>query len=78
MSETVLERVRRVVCEELSVSAEEVQEHTSFFDDLEADSLDVVELVMALEAEFRVEIPDDDVSSLKTVADVVAYIEKTL
>ena len=78
MSETVLDRVRRVVCEELSVSPEEVQEHSSFIEDLEADSLDFVELIMALEAEFQIEIPDDDVSTLKTVADVVAYIEKTL
>ncbi len=78
MSETVLDRVRRVVCEELNVSPEEVQDHSSFVEDLEADSLDVVELIMALEGEFGIEVPDDDAASLKTVADVAAYIEKTL
>jgi acyl carrier protein len=78
MSETVLDRVRRVACEELSVSPEEVQEHSSLSELLDLDSLDVVELFMALEAEFQIEIPDEDISNLYTVADIVAYIEKTL
>lgn len=75
MSATVLERVKKVTCEELGVSEGEVNEGASFTDDLGADSLDVVELVMALEEEFGIEIPDDDVANLKTVGDAVKYIE---
>ncbi|MCB0825174.1 MAG: acyl carrier protein [Fimbriimonadaceae bacterium] len=75
MSNTVFDRVKKVVCEELGVSEGEVTETASFTDDLGADSLDVVELVMALEDEFGTEIPDDDVANLKTVGDAVKYIE---
>lgn len=75
MSATVLERVKKVTCEELGVSDTEVKEESSFTDDLGADSLDVVELVMALEEEFGIDIPDDDVTNLKTVGDAVNYIE---
>ena len=75
MSNTVFDRVKKVVCEELGVSEGEVTDTASFTDDLGADSLDVVELVMALEDEFGTEIPDDDVANLKTVGDAVSYIE---
>ncbi|MBS1715629.1 MAG: acyl carrier protein [Armatimonadetes bacterium] len=75
MSATVLERVKKVTCEELGVSENEVIETASFTDDLGADSLDVVELVMALEEEFGIDIPDDDVTNLKTVGDAVNYIQ---
>lgn len=75
MSATVFERVKKVTCEELGVSENEVKEESSFTDDLGADSLDVVELVMALEEEFGIDIPDDDVTNLKTVGDAVTYIE---
>lgn len=75
MSATVLERVKKVTCEELGVTDTEVKEESSFTDDLGADSLDVVELVMALEEEFGIDIPDDDVTNLKTVGDAVNYIE---
>ena len=75
MSATVLDRVKKVTCEELGVSDTEVKEASSFTDDLGADSLDVVELVMALEEEFGIDIPDDDVNNLKTVGDAVTYIE---
>lgn len=75
MSATVFERVKKVTCEELGVSDSEVKEESSFTDDLGADSLDVVELVMALEEEFGIDIPDDDVTNLKTVGDAVKYIE---
>ncbi|MBS1723494.1 MAG: acyl carrier protein [Armatimonadetes bacterium] len=75
MSATVLERVKKVTCEELGVSENEVTETASFTDDLGADSLDVVELVMAFEEEFGIDIPDDDVTNLKTVGDAVTYIE---
>jgi len=76
MSADVLERVKKVTVEKLSVKEEEVVEAASFTEDLGADSLDVVELVMALEDEFGVEIPDDEVGSIKTVGAAVDYIEK--
>ena len=75
MSATVLDRVKKVTCEELGVSETEVTETASFVDDLGADSLDLVELVMALEEEFGVDVPDDDAAGLKTVGDAVKYIE---
>jgi acyl carrier protein len=75
MSATVFERVRKVTCEELGVTETEVEMDKSFQEDLGADSLDVVELVMALEEEFGVEIPDEDVANMKTVGDAVTYIE---
>lgn len=77
MSEDILSRVRKVTVEELSVKEEEVLESSSFQDDLGADSLDVVELVMALEDEFGIEIPDDEVGEIKTVGAAVEYIEKS-
>jgi acyl carrier protein len=78
MSASVLDRVKKVTCEELGVSENEVTEAASFVDDLGADSLDLVELVMALEEEFGVDVPDDDAAGLKTVGDAVGYIEKKL
>lgn len=75
MSATILERVIKVTCEELGVSESEVKPESSFTDDLGADSLDVVELVMAFEEEFGIDIPDDDVANLKTVGEAAAYIE---
>ena len=74
MSATVLDRVKKVTCEELGVSENEVVETASFVDDLGADSLDLVELVMAFEEEFSVDVPDDDAASLKTVGEAVSYI----
>ena len=74
MSATIIERVTKVVVEELNVKTEEVNESSSFQEDLGADSLDVVELVMAFETEFGIDIPDDDVTNLKTVGDAVSYI----
>lgn len=75
MSADVLERVKKVTVEELGVKEEEVTPTASFTEDLGADSLDVVELVMALEDEFGIEIPDDEVGKIKTVGDAVEYIE---
>lgn len=74
--EDVLARVKKVIVEEMSVKDEEVTEAASFTEDLGADSLDVVELVMAFEEEFGIEIPDSDSNSLKTVGDAVDYILK--
>jgi acyl carrier protein len=75
MSDTA-ERVKKIVVEHLGVEAEKVTEAASFIDDLGADSLDTVELVMAFEEEFGVEIPDDAAETILTVGDAVKYIEK--
>jgi len=71
----LLEDIKEVVVEQLSVNADEVKEDAKFVEDLGADSLDVVELVMALEEKFDIEIPDEEAEKIQTVSDVVAYIE---
>ena len=71
------ERVKKIVCEQLGVKEEEVKASSSFVDDLGADSLDTVELVMALEEEFETEIPDEQAEKLQVVGDIIDYIEKT-
>jgi len=73
--EEIFEKVAEVIVDQLNVERDDITDESSFIDDLGADSLDLVELVMALEAEFNVSIPDEDVESIKTVADAVAYIE---
>lgn len=72
---TVLERVSKVIIDRLGVDESEVKLEASFRDDLGADSLDVVELVMELEDEFDMEISDDDAEKIATVGDAVSYIE---
>lgn len=74
MSETS-DRVKKIVVEHLGVESEKVTEEASFIDDLGADSLDIVELVMAFEEEFSVEIPDDAAEKIATVKDAIDYIE---
>ncbi len=69
------DRVKKVVVEQLDVSEDEVTPDASFVEDLGADSLDVVELVMGLEEEFDVEIPDEDAEKITTVQEAVSYIE---
>ncbi len=69
------ERVKNVIVDQLSVEAEEVTMEASFVDDLGADSLDVVELIMGLETEFDIEIPDEDAEKISTVGDAVEYIK---
>ena len=71
----VFEDVKEVVVEQLSVAEGEIKPESRFIEDLGADSLDVVELVMALEEKFDIEIPDDQAESILTVADAVKYIE---
>lgn len=73
----ILEKVKGVIVEQLGVDEADVTEEASFIDDLGADSLDIVELVMALEEEFGVSIPDEEAENIKTVGDAVAYIEAT-
>lgn len=68
--------VKTVIVEQLSVGADEVKLESKFVDDLGADSLDVVELVMALEEKFGIEIPDEEAEKISTVKDVVEYIER--
>jgi acyl carrier protein len=75
MSETA-DRVKRIVVEHLGVEAEKVTDEASFTDDLGADSLDIVELVMAFEEEFGVEIPDDAAEKITTVKDAIDYIDQ--
>ncbi|MEK7273712.1 MAG: acyl carrier protein [Candidatus Desantisbacteria bacterium] len=74
MAETVLERVKKIIVDQLGVNEDQVVQDASFVDDLGADSLDTVELVMALEEEFGIEIPDEDAEKIKTVSNVVDYV----
>ena len=69
------ERVKNVIVDQLSVDADEVTLEASFVDDLGADSLDVVELIMGLETEFDIEIPDEDAEKISTVGDAFEYIK---
>lgn len=72
---TITERVTKLVCEQLGVKEEEVTPEASFVEDLGADSLDTVELVMALEEEFETEIPDEEAEKITTVKEAIDYIE---
>jgi len=72
------EKVKSIIAEQLGVKIEEVKPESNFIDDLGADSLDTVELVMAFEEEFGVEIPDEDAEKLKTVGDAISYISQKL
>ncbi|RAX52702.1 acyl carrier protein [Helicobacter sp. 16-1353] len=72
----VFDEVKSVIVEQLSVNESEIKLESRFVDDLGADSLDVVELVMALEEKFEIEIPDEEAEKIATVKDVVDYIEK--
>lgn len=69
-------KVKKIVVDQLGVGEEEVKPEASFVDDLGADSLDTVEMVMAFEEEFNIEIPDDDADKIKTVKDAIDYINK--
>lgn len=76
MAENVEERVREIIVEQLSVEAEKVVLEASFINDLGADSLDTVELVMAFEEKFELEIPDEDAEKITTVQEAISYIEE--
>ena len=73
---SVEQRVREIIVEQLSVSEEEVVPEASFVDDLGADSLDLVELIMVMEEKFEQEIPDEDAEKLQTVNDAITYIKE--
>jgi acyl carrier protein len=72
----VAEKVKKMIVEQLGVSEAEVVPEAKFIDDLGADSLDIVELVMALEDEYGIEIPDEDAEKIETVGDAIKYIEE--
>ncbi|RMG39552.1 MAG: acyl carrier protein [Candidatus Dadabacteria bacterium] len=73
--EEIAERVKSIIVEQLGVSMEDVKPEASFIEDLGADSLDIVELIMALEEEYDVEIPDEDAEKIQTVQDVITYVQ---
>ena len=75
MVSEVFEKVRQILCDQLDLEEDKVTMDSDIVEDFEADSLDVVDLVMSLEDEFNTEIPDEEVENIKTVGDVVRYIE---
>jgi acyl carrier protein len=72
----VTAKVKSIIVEQLGVAEDEIKPESAFIEDLGADSLDIVELVMAMEEEFEVEIPDDDAENIKTVQDAINYINE--
>ena len=76
MADDTAEKVKAIIINELGVDPEKVTNDASFVDDLGADSLDTVELVMAFEEEFTIDIPDEDAEQMRTVGEAIAYIEK--
>ncbi len=74
----VFEKVREILCDQLDVEEDSVTMNSAIVDDLGADSLDIVDLVMTLEEEFDIEIPDEEAENVKTVGDIVKYIENML
>ncbi|MBD3401161.1 MAG: acyl carrier protein [Candidatus Coatesbacteria bacterium] len=77
-TEDLAKRVKDIIVEELSVDSDQVTEDAAFVDDLGADSLDTVELVMKLEEEFDLEIPDEDAANIRTVGNAIEYLKKNL
>ncbi len=76
MADAIFEKVKDIIVDQLGVDESEVTPEASFLDDLGADSLDIVELIMALEEEFDLEIPDEDAEKITTVGDAVEYIRE--
>ncbi|MBL7205500.1 MAG: acyl carrier protein [Desulfobacteraceae bacterium] len=74
----VADKIKKIICEQLDVPEEDVVPEASFVDDLGADSLDQVELIMAMEEEFDVSIPDEDAENIGTVQDAIDYVQKVL
>ena len=75
---SVAERVSHIIAHELGRDTEEITFNTSFIDDLQASSVDIIELILALEDEFKLEIPDEEVEKIQTVQDAVDFIERSL
>ena len=78
MSDSVVEKVKRIIADKLSVDIQEVVPEASFVDDLGADSLDLVELIMTMEEEFDIDIPDEDAEKMVTVQDAIEYTQSHL
>ncbi|WAM33085.1 acyl carrier protein [Caldicellulosiruptor morganii] len=76
MSGEIFEKVKKIIADKLDIEEDKITPESSFLDDLGADSLDIVELIMELEEEFNIEIPDEDAEKIRTVADAVKYIEE--
>lgn len=76
MADTVENKIKKIICEQLDVPEEDVVPEASFVDDLGSDSLDQVELIMAMEEEFDVSIPDEDAENIGTVQDAIDYVTK--
>lgn len=72
----IFEKVRDIICEQFDLEPDQVTENTLLKEDLDADSLDLVDLVMSFEDEFQVEVPEEEVRNIKTVGDIVKYIEE--
>jgi acyl carrier protein len=75
MAENITEKVTEIIVEQLGVSADEVKPESSLIEDLGADSLDAVELVMAVEEEFGIEVPDEEAEKLRSVGDIISHVE---
>lgn len=71
-----MEKIKKIIVDQLGVDESKISEDSSFVDDLGADSLDIVELIMAFEEEFDMEIPDEDAEKIKTVGDAIKYLSK--
>ena len=76
MSSNIADKVKDIVCEQMGASREKITDSTSFVNDLGADSLDTVELVMEFEEQFNITIPDEEAEKIQTVGDAVSYIQK--
>ncbi|MGI6078133.1 MAG: acyl carrier protein [Fastidiosipilaceae bacterium] len=77
-TESIFEKIKEILVENLSVEEGEVTIDSDFIDDLNADSLDIVELIMAMESEFDISIPDEDAEKIKTVNDAVEYVKENI
>lgn len=75
MSQAIEERVRSIISDQLGVAEEEIKPESKFIEDLGADSLDIVELIMAMEEEFETEIPDEEAEKIRNVNDVITYLK---
>lgn len=75
---SIEERLKEIISDQLKVDIEDIKPESSFVEDLNADSLDIVELIMAIEEEFGIEIPDEDASQITTVGDAVEYLKKVV
>lgn len=78
MNRSIEEKVKEIICEQLGVDEDEVTPEAKFIEDLGADSLDTVELIMELEEEFGIEIPDEDAEKISTVGDAIQYIKDNM